>query len=148
MNVDIQYDRRARQYTWIEPESGEVFTFPAKAKGDAYKFAVSMLDPDLYTAAQRMIARHPQLERVAWKAVELVAGGGVENYAPPKGNVLAMVDSSDGLGRYAIQVEDGYTSCQCEHFASFAAPVTDSGSRICKHIAAYHLYLLVREERY
>ena len=122
--IDINYNRQDKRYEWIEPESGELFTFPAKQKHMAFCFAVSMLDSNLYEAAERLIEEHPQLERVTWRAVELVCASGIEVFPAPLGNVVAMVDSSDGYGRYAIEQHEAGHSCQCEHFTSLAAPLT------------------------
>ncbi len=146
--IDINYNRQDKQYEWIEPESGELFTFPAKQKHMAFRFAVSMLDSDLYEAAERLIADHPQLERVTWRAVELVCANGIEVFPAPVAGVVAMVDSSDGYGRYAIEQHEAGYSCQCEHFTSLAAPMTQSGERYCKHLVAYRLYLRTRETRF
>lgn len=146
--IDINYNRQQKQYEWMEPESGEIFTFPAKQKHMAFRFAVSMLDSDLYAAAERMIADHPQLERVTWRAVELVCANAIEVFSARADGVVAMVNSSDGYGRYAIEQHDhGYT-CQCEHFTSLAAPLTQTGERYCKHLAAYRLHLRTRETRF
>jgi hypothetical protein len=146
--IAIEYDRKDRVYRWTDPDSGECFSFPPKQKSAAFQFAVSMLDPDLFAAARRIIENHPQLERVSWRAVELVANEAVEVFAVPRDNVLAMVHSSDGYGRYAVQTEDGYLTCQCQHFTSYAAPMTETGSRYCKHIVAMHLWRVVREDRF
>lgn len=146
--IQIEYDRKAKQYRWEDLESGQVLTAPSGQKFQLFQAVVSMLDPDLYAAANRIIEAHPQLERGVWKAVEIVASEGVENFAGMKGDVYAMVDSSDGFGRYAITNEDGYMACQCENFQSFAAPMTQSGNRYCKHILAYQLHLATREERF
>ncbi|MCA9946929.1 MAG: hypothetical protein KC449_25785 [Anaerolineales bacterium] len=122
--IDINYNRQDKRYEWIEPESGELFTFPAKQKHMAFRFAVSMLDGELYEAAERMIEAHPQLERVTWRAVELVCANAIEVFPVPSAGVVAMVDSSDGYGRYAIEHHEAGYSCQCEHFTSLAAPLT------------------------
>jgi hypothetical protein len=148
--LDINYNRSDRQYEWVDPDSGEIFTFPRGKQGkvEAFHFAISMLDPELYQAAQRLIEQHPQLERVTWKAVELVCGEAVEVFDVPQGNVQAMMDSSDGYGRYAITTTDGYYECQCEHWKSLAAPLTEQGNRYCKHILAMYLWRVTREERF
>lgn len=142
--IDITYNRTAKEYEFVNPETGELHTAPAKCKGELFRAAVAMLDPDLYQAAEQIAARHPQLERVTWRAVELVTADAVEAYPRPRGGVVAMVDSSDGFGRYAIEAGEYGNSCQCEHFQSMAAPVTDSGARFCKHILAYRLWLRTR----
>ena len=136
----ITYDRSAREYLVAHPETGDVLDrFPAGQKAAAFRYLVSLFAPELYQAAERVISRHPQLERVTWKGVEILTSGGVEVLTPPVNNCLAMVASSDGAGRYAITTENGFISCQCQHFQSFAAPMTDSGRMICKHIMAYQL---------
>jgi len=141
--VQIEYNRQAKQYEWVDPNSGEILTAPSKCKGDLFKAAVGLLDPDLYTAVVGMIAKHPQLERVAWKAAELVTQNAVE--IMPTSAVLAMVESSDGYGRYAIQHD---YSCQCEHYTSLVAPMTSSGRRYCKHALSVLLWMKVRETRF
>lgn len=144
--ITIDYDRREKAYTWIDPKTESVFQFPGGPDGktQARQFAISMLDPDLYAAATGVIEKHPQLERVTWKAVELVISNGVELVMA--NGIQAMVKSSDGYGRYAVLSDNGYTACQCEHFTSFSAPMTEQGNRYCKHILAYHLWLTCRAE--
>lgn len=149
--IDITYDRKERQYRWMDPDSGQILTAPSGAQNKAQLFqtAVGLLDPDLYAAAARMIEAQPQLERVVWKAVEIVATNGVEAFAVPQGNVRAKVASSDGYGRYAVMDDGrGYISCQCEHFTSLSAPYTKQGRMVCKHIAAMYLYNFTREDRF
>lgn len=143
--IDITYDRRERIYKW-ESEDGQVLTAPSGRKAELFQAAVAMLDPALFAAASQIIEVHPQLERVVWKAVEIVVDDGVEVFPGMQEDVYAMVESSDGYGRYAIGNDNGYMTCQCEHFQSFAAPITESGNRYCKHILAYHLALLTRSE--
>ena len=148
--IDITYDRKERLYKWIDPESGEVLTAPAGAKNKAQLFqaAVGLLDPDLYAVATRLLANHPQLERVTWKAVAIVCNGGVDVFAVPQGSVQAMVASSDGYGRYAVSSDNGYYVCQCEHWQSLSAPLTRQGRRYCKHILAMYLWRVTRENRF
>src|SRR5690606_5784143 len=124
-----------KQYEWIDPQSGEILTAPSGAENKAQLFraAVGILDPDLHAAALRMIEAQPQLERVVWKGVEIVANDGVELYAVPEGDVQAMVASSDGYGRYAVMNDNDHTTCQCEDFTSIAAPYTQQGRMGCKH---------------
>lgn len=146
--IQIDFDRSEKVYKWTEPTSGEVLTAPAGAMGKAQLFqaAVTLLEPDLVSAAARVIEKHPQLERATWKAVEIVANGGVElRY---DGRVEAMVVASDGLGRYAVENFDGYYTCQCEHFTSMAAPITEQGNRYCKHIISMYLARITREDRF
>ena len=144
--IEITFDRSERLYKWIDPTSGEVLTAPAKEKEMLFRAAVGILDPDLYKAAEAAIERHPQLERVTWRAVELVAREKIEVYPGLRGSVAAMVDSSDEYGRYAIEHTKYGLTCQCEHFQGGYAPLTESGSRCCKHIVAYHLWLHTRAE--
>ena len=148
-NLDITYDRSERQYRWIDPDSGEIFSFPSgkAGKAQAFQFAVSMLDPDLWTAAQNWLTDEPYLERVVMKAVELVAGDGVETF-PGNGRLLAMVSSSDEYGRYSVGYEDGYIVCECVHWQDGHAPIDQYGQRTCKHVAAVHLHNRVRETRF
>lgn len=148
MTIQIDYDRSERVYKWIEPDSGQIFTFPPRQKGAALQFAVSMLDPELFDAAGRVIANQPQLERVTWRAVELVCNNAVTVFDVPRGNVEAMIESSDGYGRYAITNDNGHMVCQCEHWQSMAAPLTQSGRRYCKHILALYLWRVTREDRF
>ncbi|MCA9925267.1 MAG: hypothetical protein KC419_10030 [Anaerolineales bacterium] len=145
---EITYDRSERIYKWIDPESGQIFTAPSRQKHELFKTAVAMLDPDLYQVATSMIDQHPQIERVVWKAVELVTENRVDAFDVPKGDVIAMVDSSDGYGRYAVSLTDGYHVCQCEHWQSFSAPLIESGARVCKHVAAVWLWQSTRQENF
>ena len=147
--IEINYDRSQKIYTWTDPESGEILTAPSGAanKATLFQAAIGILEPELYTAATALINDHPQLERVAWKGVELVCANGVDAFATPKAGVVAMVDSSDGFGRYAISQTDSGYECQCGHFQELGAPATMDG-RWCKHVTAYRLYLRVREDRF
>lgn len=140
--IQIIYDRSERQYVWTDPDSGEMFTFESgkAGKAQAWRFAISMLYPEIYATAERIIYRHPQLERVTWRGVELVTAEAVDILPEPApGGVVAKVASSDGYGRYSIRVQDGYYQCECEHYSSFAAPVTENGARYCKHLIAYRI---------
>ena len=145
MTIQIDYDRKEKLYKWVEPDTGQIFTAPAGAqnKAELWQTAVALFDPDLYAAAERIITKHPQLERVTWRAVELVINEAVEVYATPQGNVKAMVQSSDAYGRYAITNDNGYVSCQCQHFQN-DAPMTSSGRQYCKHILAMHLWKVAK----
>ena len=146
MNLEITYDRTEKIYKWIDPTSGQILTAPAKQKQDLFRAAVAILDPDLADAAEHIIKQHPQLERVTWRAVELVAKDALEVFPAYRDGVAAMVDSSDEYGRYAIEATAHGLTCQCEHFQGMHAPLTETGSRYCKHIIAYHLWLQVRAE--
>jgi hypothetical protein len=148
MIAQITYNRSERRYEFLDTDSGEMLTAPSGHKHELFKAAVGLLDPDLYDAAHRVIEKHPQLERITWKAVEIVTAGGVEILAEPKEGAEAMVASqSDQYGRYAVTNDNGYYMCQCEHFAT-NAPITQSGSRYCKHIVSMYLYRVTREERF
>jgi hypothetical protein len=147
--VNIEYDRSAREYRWIDPGSGQVFTSPARQRGELFRFAVSMFDPTLYAAATRLIANNPHLERATWLAAQLVINSSIETFPVAVDGTLAMVESSDGMGRYAVYHDEaGYMACQCESYKSFDAPLTKSGHRLCKHIISFLLYQRTREERF
>lgn len=146
--IEITYDRKERVYKWIDPDSGEILTAPAKQKAELFRAAVGMLEPNLYKSAERITERHLQLERITWKAVEIVANNGVEIFPGAHNGVAAMVDSSDGFGRYAIISTEYGPTCQCAHFQEGYAPLTESGARYCKHIMAYQLHLTTREDRF
>lgn len=146
--LDINYDRKDKVYKWTDEESGEILTAPSGNKHELFKAAVGLLDPGLYDAAHRVIEKHPQLERVTWKAVELVTNGDVEILPEPKDGVEAMVMSqSDEYGRYAVTNDNGYYVCQCQHFAN-NAPITESGNRYCKHILGMYLFKVTHEDRF
>ena len=144
--IEITYDHREKLYTWINPNSGEILTAPAKRKQDLFRAAVAILDPDLARAANSIIEQHPQLERVTWKAVELVAYDRIEVFPVPRNGIAAMVESSDEYGRYALEMTEYGLTCQCIHFQDGHAPLTETGSRYCKHILAYHLWGITRAE--
>lgn len=144
--IEITYDRTEKLYKWIDPNSGEILTAPARQKDILFRAAVGILDPDLTEAAESIITEHPQLERVTWKAVELVAHDRLEVFPTPRAGVVAMVAGSDEFGRYAIEQTAHGLTCQCVHFQDGYAPLTASGSRYCKHLIAYQLWLIVRAE--
>lgn len=143
--IDITFNRTQRRYEWLEPESGEILTAPSGAENKAQLFqaALSLLDPDLANAAVSWLNEEPYLERTIWKAAEIVATDGVELY-PTDGRLLAKVISSDGYGRYAITIEDGYTVCECAHYQDGGASLDANGQKTCKHIAAMRLHLRTR----
>ena len=143
MTIQIDYDRSERNYKWVDPESGEVFTFPSgkENKAAAWRFALSMLDSDLHDAAQRWADETPQIERLIWKGAELVATGGVDE----KSATLHMVASSDSFGRYAVEQSDHGHTCQCISYTDH--PQYDQhGNTFCKHIAAVVLHAVARAE--
>ena len=144
--IDITYDRTEKTYKWTDPNSGEVLTAPARQKESLFRAAVGILDPELTAAAEDIIKRHPQLERVTWKAVSLVAHDMIEVFPAPRSGVVAMVASSDEFGRYAVEQTAHGLTCQCVHFQDGYAPLIESGSRYCKHLIAYRLWLIVRAE--
>lgn len=147
--IQIEYDRKSKQYQWTEPESGQTLTAPSGRKHELFRAAVAILDPDLFQAAERIIESHPQLERVAWRGVELVCDNKVEIFPEPINGVAGRVESSDGYGRYALTFnEDGKLDCQCEHYTGFDAPMIHTGETFCKHKLAYNLYLVTREDRF
>lgn len=147
MLTQIDYNRKEKRYEWIDPESGEILTAPPGAanKRDLFQTAVAMTHPEIHEIATRLIEQNPHAERVIWRAVELATENAVELLAAPRANVIGMVDSSDGYGRYAVQLVDGYHTCQCEHWQSMAAPIIDSGARLCKHVAAVWLVQMTQE---
>ncbi len=149
--IDLNFDRKNKAYQWTDPTTGEIFNFPGSGpavKSEAWRFAISMLDPDIYQTAVSLIDRFPTLERVVWRGVERLLNGDVEILAAPVGDVVAMVASqSDVYGRHAIKNEDGYITCDCYAFVNMEAPLTPNGRRVCSHIAAYRL-ALTREERF
>ncbi len=147
--IDITYDRSEKIYKWVDPDSGEVLTAPSGAanKAKLFQTAVAMLDPELYQAAVRWLEEEPTLERVIWRSVELVANNGVETFAD-ESLLIAKVDSSDEYGRYSLTLDDGFMACECPHWQELGAPYTSSGERVCKHVAAFHLYQRTRENRF
>jgi hypothetical protein len=145
----ITYNRSARNYNIIHPETGKIVeSFPAGHKHEAFLYTVSLFEPELFQAAQQVIDRHPQLERRTWKAVTKIIDGAVEIIPAPTDGVYATVASSDGMGRYNITNIDGYWACDCIDFTGFSAPMTDTGSRFCTHRIAYHLYLKTKADRF
>lgn len=147
--LSMVYDRKERIYNWVNPTTGEMHSFTSEQKksGQALIFAIGMLEPDLYQAAQRIITANPQMERVVWAAVQIVAANGVQGVEIHE-QVLAMVASTDGEGRYAIQYDPrgNHLTCQCENYTRGEAPQTKSGVAMCKHITAYRLHLVTRHD--
>ena len=144
----ITYNRSEKRYEFVDHESGEILTAPAKMKHELFKAVVGLLDPDLFDAAHRIIENNPHLERLVWKATGKVIEGGVEVFPEPVNGVEAMVISSDQWGRYSIINDNGYYACNCPAFSEMYAPITESGGRYCSHILAYRLYLRTRESRF
>ena len=143
--IEITYQRKAKEYQWTDPTSGEILTAPSGQKHELFKTVVGMLEPDLYTAAINWIDRTPQLERIIWKAVQLVIENKVEMFTPPKGDIIAMVDGSDQYGRYCIQHTTEQNICGCVSFREF--PNYDERGFIwCKHLAAVRLANVARSE--
>ena len=121
--IEITYDRSERIYKWVDPESGQVLTAPAGPanKAELFRAAVGLLDPDLYASAAAWLEIEPQLERVVWKGVELVANNAVETF-PGEGALVAKVANSDEYGRYSVTIDSGYMTCECVHFQDMHAP--------------------------
>ena len=142
----ITYNRKAKQYEFIEPASGEILTAPSKQKHDLFKTAVAMLDPNLFAAATHWISHTPQLERIIWRGVELVASGRLDVFDVAHNGIIAQVDSSDEYGRYAIGFDgNGRFTCQCMSFNEH--PQYDENGRIwCKHAAAVKLSQVAHSE--
>lgn len=147
--LEITYDRNQRCYQWIHPTSGEVLTAPSgkQHKAALLQQVTALLDPELYEAAIRWIEDEPALERVIWRGVDLVASEGVETF-PAADYLVAKVNSSDGYGRYAITIDNGYLACECPYWQELSAPYASNGHRVCKHLAALTLYQRVRENRF
>jgi hypothetical protein len=143
MFPQITYNRKMKRYEYLHPDGG-FLTAPSGAsnKDQLFQTVISMLDPNLYEAAERVVGNQPLLERVTWKAVALVAQDVVS--AHMQGDIVAMVAAADGMGRYAIQETDDYFTCQCVNFVNYDAPMTGSGQRYCKHIMAWRLYQKAR----
>jgi hypothetical protein len=146
MSISISYNRSDREYQWISPD-GEIITAPAKAKGELFRHAVAVLDPELARAANRMIEADPQLERVVWRGVEIVANNGVEVLPAAPAGVVAMVDSSDAYGRYALETTAHGLTCQCVSFNEYPTYSQD-GRSVCKHVAAFGLHMATKETRF
>jgi len=143
--IDITYDRKAKEYQYTHPETGEIITAPSGHKHELFTAVIAMLDNDLYTAAVNWLNDTPQLERLAWRGVELVAAQKLDVYPAPENGLIAMVDSSDEYGRYALKEDSSGRSCQCRAYVDY--PEFDQYGRAwCKHLAAYHLYLVSRAE--
>lgn len=143
---NIVYDRSAKTYMVVDHDGVLVQAFPAKQKGDAVRFAINLLEPAIAAAADSMSAEYPTLERVAWAGAELVIDGAVHPRRVQGDLCVAMVDSSDGMGRYALVLaksDDGYNlTCNCDAYTlGSAATYTVDGRerRLCKHMAAYTL---------
>lgn len=143
----ITYNPSERRYEFVDPDSGEIFTAPAKQKHELFKALVGMLEPGLYDAVHRWLEDEPYLERILWRGAELAATNGVETF-PGEGHLLAMVQSSDAYGRYSVTIEDGYIVCECAYFQDGNPPLDVNGQRVCKHVAAFHLHQRTREDRF
>lgn len=142
--IEITYNRQDKQYNWIDND-GVIYSFPSKQKHEAFRFAVSMLEPALYDAALIIINNTPQLERMIWKAVKLVTDGKVELFDTPQNGVVGMVASSDEFGRYAITHELDQRHCNCISFTDYPQYDQD-GITHCKHTLAVRLSLVARSE--
>jgi hypothetical protein len=143
----ITYNRSAKQYEFVDQESGEILTAPSGHKHELFKSMLGMLEPELWQTVHNWLEDEPYLERILWRAAELVASNGVETF-PGEGSLLAMVQSSDQYGRYAVTIEDGYIACECPFYQEGNAPLDSNGQRTCKHSAAFHLYQRVKEARF
>ena len=91
--IEITFDRTDKLYKWIDPNSGEILTAPAKQKQELFRAVIAILDPELFATAEHIIERHPQLERVTWRGVELVAANAIEVFPVPRAGVAGMVAS-------------------------------------------------------
>lgn len=148
----ITYNRSARRYELVDEESGEIFTFPPgkDGKAQAFRFSVELFAPDLFAAANRIIAKFPYLDRRVWSAVSAVASGAVHIHPELENDagIIARVDGSEGLGAYNIRQTRGFYSCECEDFQLGNAPLTPTGQSWCYHILALRLHLQTQEQPY
>ena len=144
MTIQIPYNRSEKAYEWTCPESGEIFRFHGKGaavKADAFRFAVSMLDPQLYETAVTRIEANPFIERMVWRAVELLINDSVEEVSP----TLYMVMSSDQYGRYAVAMTEHGLTCQCRAFTDNPI-ITPELDTLCKHCLAVQMWRVLRAD--
>lgn len=153
----VVYDRSAKQYSVVSDDGEIAATFPAGSKDAAERFVIGLLDPTLAAMTERMVARQPQLEAVAWRGAALVARNAVSiwevtNSQPFAAAVMKSEPVRLGqLGWYGLQpLHTGGVSCECDHYIYEQAPTYEATGkrpgtrRVCKHIAAYYLHLRTR----
>jgi hypothetical protein len=140
MLPNVSYEREVRQYQVLDPDTGEIESFPAGQGGrrDAMRRAVDFSHPRLYRIVIEMVQRWPQLEARAWRAANLVIRGEVKR--PPDDEALASVASSNEYGDYLVKARGGLIICDCLDYMEGGAPfISESGQRLCKHILATQL---------
>jgi len=137
MLPNVSYQRENRQYEVLNPNTGEIESFPAGHSGrrDAMRQAVHFSHPRLYRIVIEMVQRWPQLEARAWRAANLVIRGAVKK--PADDEALASVTSSNEYGDYLVKDRGGLIICDCLDYMEGGAPlINESGQRLCKHILA------------
>jgi len=137
MLPNVSYQRDERQYRVLDPDTGEIESFPAGQLGrrDAMRRAVNFSHPRLYQIVTDMVKRWPQLEARAWRAANLVINGKVKNADDDE--ALASVTSSNEYGDYLVKARGGLIICDCLDYMEGGAPlIGESGQRLCKHILA------------
>lgn len=143
----VTYNRKEKVYQYTDSTGQTYSAAGAAGKGKMFRLAVEIEHAELYEAALKAIALNPHLERAYWKACELVTQSAVTFGTYEVSGIFAMVASSDGFGSYAIQSQDGLTTCQCPHYQNGDAPREwDTMQPICKHIAAYRLAAEIQDK--
>jgi hypothetical protein len=146
--VNVEYERSERQYRVMDPNTGEVETFPNGYKGrrEAMRRAVYFQNPRLHRIVIELTQRWPQLESRAWRAAELVLRGSVTEAAGSE--VLATVTSSNEYGEYLLADRNQIIVCDCLDYLDGNAPyIGPAGQRMCKHILALQFNRRLRYRR-
>ena len=137
MLPNVSYQRENRQYEVLNPETGEIESFPAGHSGrrEAMRQAVHFSHPRLYRIVIEMVQRWPQLEARSWRAANMVIRGAVKR--PADDEALASVTSSNEYGDYLVKERGELIICDCLDYMEGGAPlINESGQRLCKHILA------------
>lgn len=129
----VRRGRRRAVWTVYNPDCGRHMNQVFISKDHAYHTAVSTLWPQAYAAAVKWTAREPKLGARAYKAIQIVAAGGITCRHPD----CYLVPSQSRPGHaYWVHRIDGNSFCECEDFATRAPTIAGDQQRYCKHILA------------
>jgi len=130
----LDYNRSQKQWQ-LQHNGQDNAIFPAGIDGraNAVRLAIKLQDPELFYAAERIAAKHPQLNRRAWKAAILILNKEYQA-AGPLFQALITINSDSRDKRHLITARDNQLLCTCEDFQFEQAPALPQTGRCCKHI--------------
>ena len=146
MKTTVHYSRKkdSKGYQVVEVASGKLLAQFGSGPAEKYlaeRIQLQMEYPEVLRAADRIVARYPELRKRALKAAVLYDVGHVHvNGAEHSYDVDSQTE-----GDMAYRVDLQYSTCSCPDFEgallgrNHSAPWCND-QPICKHIVAAHLF--------